>query len=290
MKGKGYLVGGRVRSLFTNEFVPTNADYDVVVVNTTYKELLKYLLNNNIEIKVPNIEYIEAILNDEFEYDKFFTKDNSNWTSYKTGVIKVGVKNTKSTADYVLARKAEQYEGSNLVPSGIIINDKVTLEEDISRRDFRINSLILPLYNLTDLNSYLPDELYDPYKGLTDILNKTIHCVGDPFIRFMEDPSRILRLLKFMLRLKYGCGEEIITCLSDKEDELIEAFITKMNPDRTANELKHIFNDRYNALDSIELFMKIIPKKLARVILSNELYLNPTIINPVKVKKQTKWR
>jgi tRNA nucleotidyltransferase/poly(A) polymerase len=277
---QGYLVGGRVRSLFTKEFIPNNADYDVVVVGTDYKTLLQYLLHNNVDIKVPNAKYIDAILNDEFTFDKFFTKDDANWTSFKTGVIKVNVKGTKSTADYVLARKAEQYEGNNLVPTGIIITPQVTLDEDISRRDFKINSLTLPLHNLIDVTSYDINELYDPYHAYEDdILNKRITCVGNPYIRFMEDPSRILRLLKFMLRLDFDYSYSIKIALTVYTKELTEAFKVKMNHDRTVQELKHIFNNKYNSYKSMKLFLEVIPAELAQVILNDNLFLNPTKID-----------
>ena len=260
------LVGGAVRTLFTNEFVPCNADYDVLVTGVSYKDLLSYLLNKNANIKLPESQYILPILNNEFEFDKFFTKDNSNWNCFKTGVIKVCLPNTKQSVDYVLARKAEKYDGTNVVPTGIIINKNVTREQDLERRDFRMNAMTLKLYNPLDMSSYLINELYDPYKGLEDIWNKTINCVGNPFIRFMEDPSRILRLLKFMLRLEFECSEDIRYALINNEEELIECFINKMNVDRTSNELKHIFNDRYNSYDSFQLFASIIPNKLAKVI------------------------
>jgi tRNA nucleotidyltransferase/poly(A) polymerase len=276
---QGYLIGGRVRSIFTNEFVPNNADYDVVVVGTTYKELLQYLLDNNVDVLVPNVEYIASILNDEFEFDKFFTKDNSNWTSFKTGVIKVNIKGTKSIVDYVLVRKAEQYEGNNVVPTGIIITPQVTLDEDINRRDFKQNAMCLPLHNLLDVTSYNVNELYDPYNGRQDIEDKVISCVGDSYVRFMEDPSRILRLLKFMLRLGFECSDDIIYTLNKHSNSLKEAFDSKMNADRTVQELKYIFNNKYSSYTSMKLFMNTIPNNLAQAILGKSMFLNPTKIN-----------
>ena len=283
------LVGGRVRTLFTNEHVPSNADYDVLVTNSNYIELLQYLLDNNIEIKLPEEKYINLILNGEFSSD-LFDKSNTNWTTFKTGVIKASLANSKSTVDYVLARKAEEYKGNNIVPTGIIINENVTVLEDLSRRDFRINAMYLPLDIDLDMTYYDINSLVDPYNCLQDIKNKTINCVGDPFIRFMEDPSRILRLLKFMLRLNYNCPFRTLVALTEKEEQLIEAFITKMNVDRTSGELKHIFNNKYNSYHCMNLFIKTIPQRLGKVILNNELYLNPTVIDPKVVKKQAKWR
>lgn len=284
------LVGGRVRSLFTNEFVPDNADYDLVCVGLTYKQLLQYLIDNNADILMPEAKYILPILNDEFEFDKFFDKDNSNWTTFKTGVVKVNLRGTKCTADYVLARKSEVYDNNNVVPSKVIIDKSVTLEEDTLRRDFSMNALSLRLEDPMNMDSWNIEWLYDICSGVRDINDKVIRCINGSFIAFYDDPSRILRLIKFMLRLGYDCSDGIKYCLQTREEELIYSFIHKMNTDRTSNELKHIFNKQYNAYDSMELFMRIIPPKLGRVILNNELYLNPTVIDPKLVKKQAKWR
>jgi tRNA nucleotidyltransferase (CCA-adding enzyme) len=57
----------------------------------------------------------------------------------------------------------------------------VSLEEDLSRRDFTVNAM-----------AFCPnsDQLIDPFLGRNDILFRTIRAVGKPFDRFMEDGLR----------------------------------------------------------------------------------------------------
>lgn len=68
-----------------------------------------------------------------------------------------------------------------------------SLEEDIARRDFTINSL-----------AYNPKEgLVDFVGGVEDINNRVIKAVGDPDKRLQEDPLRIMRGLRFASKLGF---------------------------------------------------------------------------------------
>ncbi|HDS17313.1 MAG TPA: polynucleotide adenylyltransferase PcnB [Proteobacteria bacterium] len=70
--------------------------------------------------------------------------------------------------------------------------------EDARRRDFTINALF---YNIADFS------VIDHVNGLRDLQEKTIRIIGDPEIRFAEDPVRILRALEFACRLKFSIEE-----------------------------------------------------------------------------------
>lgn len=76
----------------------------------------------------------------------------------------------------------------------LIVRDNVfgTAEEDSVRRDFTINAL------LYDVNS---NEVIDYVGGFEDIENKILRTIGEPAIRFAEDPVRMLRAIKFTSRL-----------------------------------------------------------------------------------------
>jgi hypothetical protein len=66
--------------------------------------------------------------------------------------------------------------------------------EDASRRDFTINSLLLPLHpGHADRRT----RLLDFFGGVDDLRRKRIRCVGDPEDRFREDPVRMLRAVRF---------------------------------------------------------------------------------------------
>ena len=67
-----------------------------------------------------------------------------------------------------------------------------TAAEDARRRDFTINGLF---YDLA------ADRVIDWVGGLADLRAGQVRCIGDPDIRFQEDPVRMLRAIKFAARL-----------------------------------------------------------------------------------------
>ena len=96
------------------------------------------------------------------------------------------------------------FNDGNLVTdqSGKIIRDNVwgTLEEDTYRRDFTINALY-----------YCPitGKIEDHNKGLKHIHNKEIVSIGDPDLRFEEDPVRSLRAIRFCTKLNFKINNNI---------------------------------------------------------------------------------
>src|SRR5512140_1460059 len=70
-----------------------------------------------------------------------------------------------------------------------------TEAEDARRRDFTINGLFYDVER---------EEVIDHVGGLVDLEAKLIRTIGDPDIRFQEDPVRMLRAIKFAARLGFG--------------------------------------------------------------------------------------
>ena len=73
---------------------------------------------------------------------------------------------------------------------GMVLRDNVfgTPEEDALRRDFTINALA---FNIADFS------VIDYTTGLADLKQRLIRPIGDPFVRFTEDPVRMLRAVRF---------------------------------------------------------------------------------------------
>src|SRR5215468_5239507 len=69
-----------------------------------------------------------------------------------------------------------------------------TAEEDARRRDFTINGLFY------DIEA---ERVTDYVGGLADLEAHLVRTIGDPDIRFREDPVRILRAIKFAARLGF---------------------------------------------------------------------------------------
>lgn len=92
--------------------------------------------------------------------------------------------------EYALAR-TERQNGRGYRGFVVHTSPKVTLEEDLARRDLTINSIA------TDASSIRAGAIFDPYNGLQDLRDKQLRHVTDAF---REDPVRILRVARFAAR------------------------------------------------------------------------------------------
>ena len=88
------------------------------------------------------------------------------------------------------------------------------LETDAYRRDFTINALY---YDIRDFS------LIDYTGGVRDIAAKIIRCVGDPQVRFREDPVRMLRAIKFAARFNFTFDPDTERALRELQGEILKA-------------------------------------------------------------------
>src|SRR6187402_1274707 len=110
-------------------------------------------------------------------------------------------------------RAPEQDEGEDDL---LIRNDNVFGEayQDAARRDFTINGLFYDLEHRVVL---------DWVGGMPDIERRTVHTIGDPSVRFREDPVRILRAIKFCSRLDFGISAEVYDAMVECRAALARA-------------------------------------------------------------------
>ncbi|MEO8401933.1 MAG: multifunctional CCA tRNA nucleotidyl transferase/2'3'-cyclic phosphodiesterase/2'nucleotidase/phosphatase [Gammaproteobacteria bacterium] len=93
----------------------------------------------------------------------------------------------KTNEEYALAR-IERKIGRGYTGFEFDASPKVTLEEDLARRDLTINAIA----------KKLPEgELIDPYHGQEDLEQKILRHVSPAFV---EDPVRVLRIARFAAR------------------------------------------------------------------------------------------
>ncbi|OGN01363.1 MAG: hypothetical protein A3B91_03800 [Candidatus Yanofskybacteria bacterium RIFCSPHIGHO2_02_FULL_41_29] len=85
-----------------------------------------------------------------------------------------------------------------------------TLEEDLSRRDFTVNSLAMDAKG----------KLVDLFNGQKDIKSKLIRTVGQPKDRFMEDALRLLRAVRFATTLDFKLEEGTLMAVKDNSEWL----------------------------------------------------------------------
>ncbi|MFV9510669.1 CCA tRNA nucleotidyltransferase [Tepidibacillus sp. LV47] len=79
------------------------------------------------------------------------------------------------------------------------------LYDDLSRRDFTMNAIAMD-YN---------ERLIDPFNGLSAISNRTIKSVGNPNERFLEDPLRMLRAIRFAAQLEFQIETKTLQAIEE---------------------------------------------------------------------------
>ncbi len=92
-----------------------------------------------------------------------------------------------------------------------------SLEQDLSRRDFAMNSIAMGE----------DGKIIDPFGGMEDIQLKRIRIVGDPEQTLREDPLRILRVARFISQLGFTPVEDV-----EKAANLAAAMILDVSRER----------------------------------------------------------
>ena len=105
-------------------------------------------------------------------------------------------------------RAAHHAERSRLIHRD---NTYGTPEEDAFRRDFTVNALFY------DIGTFA---IIDYVGGLDDLERRLIRCIGDPSVRFIEDPVRMLRAVVLAARLQFTIDEPILDAIKVHRHEI----------------------------------------------------------------------
>ncbi len=125
-----------------------------------------------------------------------------------------------------------------------------TQEEDALRRDFTVNALY---YNIRDF------AVMDYVGGVRDLKAGVLRMIGDPRVRYREDPVRMLRVVRFAAKLGFRIEAE--TALPIRE---LGHLLLEVSPARMFEEVLKLFHGGYSAetyelLRSHDLFRYLFP-------------------------------
>lgn len=120
--------------------------------------------------------------------------------------------------------EASTFRSGDTENDALIVRDNEwgSPEEDVLRRDFTINGLFYDAAKET---------VIDYVGGFEDLEKGLLKTVGQPFIRFKQDPVRMLRLLKFKARFGFSIDHDAHIALIETKHE-----ITKSSPARILEE------------------------------------------------------
>jgi tRNA nucleotidyltransferase (CCA-adding enzyme) len=100
----------------------------------------------------------------------------------------------------------------------------VSLEQDLSRRDFTINAIAY---------SARLEEVRDPFGGREDLARGVVRAVGDPQARMREDRLRALRAIRFAARFDFRIDGPTLAAVADAAP-----FLGRLSPERVKQELE----------------------------------------------------
>lgn len=144
----------------------------------------------------------------------------------------------------IASTRGESYPQKGHLP--VVKNIGCSLKEDVLRRDFTINALA---------QSTLTGEIIDYTNGLNDIKTKTLRILHDE--SFIDDPTRIIRGLKFAIRFNFE--------LDNHTKLLQDKYLENINYDMSYKRLKKELVETFN-LNSSKAFFRFINHKMYKLI------------------------
>lgn len=117
-------------------------------------------------------------------------------------------------------------------PASLPDVEQSTLDEDLSRRDFTINAMAI------HLSEERFGDIIDPYSGQEDIYNKKIRILHN--LSFVEDPTRILRAVRFEVRFQFMMDEETEQFALQSIDQM-----NALSTQRIHHEMERLFKEDY---------------------------------------------
>ena len=134
-------------------------------------------------------------------------KSLKSWAdnTWDTGILfgTVAGKRGDTTVE-VTTYRTEKYEEDSRNPD-VEFGD--TIEGDLSRRDFTVNSMAL------ELTGAKP-EFIDPFDGLGDLGKRVLRTPASATQSFSDDPLRMMRAARFASQLNFEIDEEVLSAMS----------------------------------------------------------------------------
>jgi tRNA nucleotidyltransferase (CCA-adding enzyme) len=220
-----WIVGGWVRDRLLG--IPSS-DLDLALSNVTGRGFGKFLESFSAEPEIES-KYRQKVADLGIagsRFTRFHIMERNAGMSKKLETA--GGKLFGLDIDLVNLRK-EVYDGQSRTPE----MEFGTPEEDALRRDTTVNSLFFhpEKQEIVDLTG----------RGLKDLDARIMKTPLDPRQTFMDDPLRVLRLIRIGSKLGFAMDPEAMRCIKDRE--IRRALDTMITRDRIGIELFKMMTD-----------------------------------------------
>ena len=213
------------------------------------------------ELKNKNLFYVGGIVRDEILKIPNFDTD----MCYEGNAIEYAEKNglniIKKNPDFgtvrilledkeidIASTREEDYPKAGHLPQ--VKNIGCLLNLDLKRRDFTINAIA---------KNTITKEIFDPYNGQSDIKNRILRVLHSK--SFIDDPTRIVRGLKFSVRFNFE--------LEPETKKLQEQYLDNINYDMSYHRLKKELMETFN-LNNGKAFDLFIEQKIYKLLGENQ--------------------
>jgi len=149
-------------------------------------------------------------------------------------------------------RAPHDTDAGEMNDDGRILRDNVygSIETDAMRRDFTVNALY---YDIADFS------VLDYAKGVEDLKAGQLRLIGEPEVRFREDPVRMLRAVRFSAKLGFRIDPEVEKAIYD-----LGHLLADISPARLFDEVLKLFHggaalQTFEALRHYDLFRYLFP-------------------------------
>ena len=249
---RAYLAGGGVRDLLLGR---KPKDFDIVT-DATPNHVRKLFRNCRLIGRRFRLAHVYFNGNKDIIEVATFRAGSAPDTSSPAGASGVGAARDAKTHPSQRGNRSGARPGKRAPISredGLIVRDNVygTPEEDALRRDFTVNALF---YNIDGFT------IVDYVNGLADLKQKTIRAIGDPGVRYIEDPIRMIRAIRFASSLGFRIERKAERAIKTHREHITEA-----SNARLYEEILKVFrcgaaSEAYEHLDSSGLFKVMFPK------------------------------
>ncbi len=132
-------------------------------------------------------------------------------------------------------------------------------EEDVKRRDFTINGMLLDPVKLGETGD-VDDAVIDFVAGRADLKAGIVRAIGDPRLRFEEDKLRMLRAVRFAARFGFALEERTAAAIRALTGE-----IHQVSRERVRDEITRMLTEgharrAFELLDATGLLQQVLPE------------------------------
>jgi putative nucleotidyltransferase with HDIG domain len=133
-------------------------------------------------------------------------------------------------------------------PDRVVYSD--TPEEDVRRRDFTINGLLMDPAS---------GEVLDFVGGRVDLRAGIVRAIGDPRLRFAEDKLRMMRAVRFAARFAFQIEPETMTAARSLAPQVLEVSLERIRDELTKLLTEGAARRGFELLDETGLLAVVLP-------------------------------